>query len=194
MVERPDRFDTYLDTIRRETVRLERIIEDLLFLSRLDQNRAGTNFAPVDLNVLTRQFVDDRQLLAMTNGLELSLSPHPNLPSVWADEGLLGQVLSILLTNALNYTQAGRRVHVSTHFRQLDGKAGLGISPEDQQHLFERFFRGKVGRESGASGTGLGLAIAKEIVDRHHGELSVESEGIPGKGATLTVWLQAKIP
>jgi signal transduction histidine kinase len=81
----------------------------------------------------------------------------------------------------------------STHwagFRVSD--TGPGISAEDQSHLFERFYRGQAGRESGAPGTGLGLAIAQEIVTRHYGRIEVKSAGVPGKGATFTVWLPAK--
>jgi signal transduction histidine kinase len=66
---------------------------------------------------------------------------------------------------------------------------GPGIPPEEQPHLFERFFRGKAGRESGAPGTGLGLPIAREIVERHHGTIEVLSNSTPGSGATFTVWL-----
>jgi two-component system phosphate regulon sensor histidine kinase PhoR len=58
--------------------------------------------------------------------------------------------------------------------------------------LFERFFRGTAGRESGTAGTGLGLAIVKEIVERHHGRVEAFSEGVPGKGVTFTVWLPAE--
>lgn len=68
---------------------------------------------------------------------------------------------------------------------------GPGIEPDEQSRLFERFFRGKSGRESGVPGTGLGLAIVKEIVDRHSGRIEIESEGVPGKGTAFTVWLPA---
>ncbi|MCP4258924.1 MAG: HAMP domain-containing histidine kinase, partial [Planctomycetes bacterium] len=66
---------------------------------------------------------------------------------------------------------------------------GPGIVPEEQSYLFERFFRGKAGRENKFPGTGLGLSIAKEIIDRHNGRINVSSQGIPGQGTTVTVWL-----
>ena len=136
--------------------------------------------------------------LAQSHGLTLTLSKQPDLPTVQADEGLLGQALSILLTNALNYTPAGGQVEVSTHSRELDGRlwlgftisdTGPGISPAEQPRLFERFFRGQAGRESGVPGTGLGLAVVKEIVDWHGGQVEVESEGIPDQGTKFHVWL-----
>jgi two-component system phosphate regulon sensor histidine kinase PhoR len=198
----PEQREHYLAAVQRETQRLNLIIESLLRLSRLDQGRVEMNFAPVDLNRLAAQLVADRQPLADKAGLTLTAHPGADPPPVRADEELLGQVLSILLTNALNYTPAGGRVTVRT---VVDGPVpggngarragfsvsdtGPGIPLKEQAHLFERFFRGSAGRQSSAPGTGLGLAIAKEIVERHEGRIEVESEGVPGKGATFTVWL-----
>ena len=115
-----------------------------------------------------------------------------------ADEGLLGQVLGSLLTNALNYSPQGSAITVGTSTRQQSGMSWVGISvsdngdgitPDEMTHLFERFYRGVAGRESGQPGTGLGLSIVHEIVERHGGQVEVESEGLPSKGATFHVWL-----
>jgi len=197
----PGKSEAYLATLERETKRLERIIEDLLQLSRMDQGYAAISLSPVDLNTLAERYVDDRPLLAESRGLRLTLDQQPDLPLVQADEGLLGQALSILLTNALNYTPSGGQVVVSTHLREMEGKlwvglsvsdTGPGIPPAEQARLFERFFRGEAGRESGTPGTGLGLAIVKEIVDRHKGQTEIVSEGVPGKGATFSIWTPAE--
>ena len=92
---------------------------------------------------------------------------------------------------------------MDTSLRSQDGQdwvvisvndTGPGISPEDKEQLFTRFFRGKTGRASDAPGTGLGLAIAREIVDRHHGRIEVISEGIEGKGSTFSIWLPVSQP
>jgi signal transduction histidine kinase len=117
-----------------------------------------------------------------------------------ADANLIEQALSVLLTNALNYTPAHGQVMVQTHTDPLADRqwigfsvidTGLGISPDEQTKLFTRFFRGQTGRKSGVPGTGLGLAIAKEIVERHGGKIEVKSDGIPGSGTTFTVWIPA---
>jgi signal transduction histidine kinase len=71
---------------------------------------------------------------------------------------------------------------------------GPGIPPEERSQLFTRFFRGAVGRKSGAPGTGLGLAIARGIVERHQGQIEVASAGVAGQGATFSVWLPAAGP
>jgi signal transduction histidine kinase len=185
-------------TLRREAGRLQRIIEDLLRLSRLDQDRAAVDLATVDLNALVGQYVEDRQLLAVRHGLALDFDGQPGLPPVQADAGLLGQALSALLTNACNYTPKGGRVVVGTwqqrHQEELwagfsVSDTGPGIPPDEHSHLFERFYRGRVGRESEVPGTGLGLAVVKEVVDRHGGRVEVANRGLPDEGATFSVWL-----
>lgn len=196
----PNRADVHLDVMQRETERLARTIEDLLQLSRMDQGRSPITLTPVDLNVLAQQYVADRTMLVEADGLRLRVENAPDAPLVQADEGLLGQALSILLTNALYYTPAGGQVTLRV-LVDRDMKpprvgiavsdTGPGIPPEEQARLFERFFRGTAGRQSDKSGTGLGLAILKEIVDRHKGEVTVKSSGTPGEGATFTIWLPA---
>jgi signal transduction histidine kinase len=156
--------------------------------------------APCDLNYLAKELVTDREPLAELRGLSVALDTRPDLPPVQADVGLLGQALSVFMTNSLNYTPAGGQITVLTQYRQ-DGSAvwvgvgvrdtGVGIPPDEQRHLFERFFRGKTGRGSGMPGTGLGLAIAHEIVERHGGQIEVLSDGEPGKGSTFLIWLPA---
>ncbi|MBN1121875.1 MAG: PAS domain S-box protein, partial [Anaerolineae bacterium] len=192
--------ERYLGRLDREISRLDDLIEDLLRLSRLDQGRVELNLQPVDLSKLAQQYANDRTPLAENKELTLLFEGKKDMLPAQADEGLIGQVLSILLTNALNYTPAGGKVTVRTHVEALDGSGwvgfsvgdtGPGITPDDQPHLFERFYRGQAGRESGAPGTGLGLAIAKEIIERHHGRIEVQSEGVPGHGSRFTVWLPA---
>lgn len=191
---RPDRQKKYLDILEREIHRLSNLIEDLLFLSRLDQDRAELKLSLVNLNTLISQYVEDRQLLALKRGLELSFSSCEEAPTVLADESLLSQVLSILLTNATNYTPAEGSIEVTIlrHDNQWGvsvSDTGPGIEPSEHDKVFERFFRGKAGCESGVAGTGLGLSIAKEIVERHQGRIEIRSSGKAGEGATFTVWL-----
>lgn len=197
---RPDRRDAYLAVLQREVERLEGMIEGLLTLSRFDQDRVDIHSQSVDLNSLAEQYVLDRAALAESKGLTLAIDSAQELPCLNVDRTLIGQALSILLTNAINYTPSGGHVTVRT---ELDGSgdqewAGLsvsdtgpGIPPEEQARLFSRFFRGSAGRKSSISGTGLGLALAKEIVERFHGRIEVVSEGKPGKGAIFSLWLPA---
>jgi signal transduction histidine kinase len=110
------------------------------------------------------------------------------------------QAISNLLTNAMNYTPPGGQVLIRTISALEDGHpqvgftvedTGWGISSDDILHLFERFYRGKAGRQSGAPGTGLGLAIVKQVVDHHNGRIEVRN-GPNGQGTIFTVLLPQK--
>jgi signal transduction histidine kinase len=200
LTENPDKQAHYLSTLQRETERLEYIVEDLLYLSRMDREHKELMLEPLDLNVLTGVFLADHAALAESKGLILTLEQAPGPLTIQGNRGMLERVLSVLVTNALSYTPEGGRVTVRTHARQMDGAHwagfsvsddGPGISPDEMSHLFERFFRGKAARKANVPGTGLGLAIVKEIVERHKGRVDALSEGEPGKGVTFTVWLQA---
>jgi signal transduction histidine kinase len=198
----PEKSSDYLDRLARETQRLETLIEDLLSLSRLDQERIEFSFVPTDLNTLVAEFVTDRALLVKSKGLNLVLETVPGALPVNVDRVWCGHVLGILLTNACAYTPAGGHVRVTTQCRECDGQrwagfsvsdTGPGILPDEQDRLFTRFFRGKVGLESGAAGTGLGLATAKEIVERHRGQIETVPPQAGNGGATFNVWLPVEI-
>jgi two-component system phosphate regulon sensor histidine kinase PhoR len=189
--------------------------------------------APVDVNQVVTLLVSDRALLFANRGLTLEARTAPNLPLIQADEKMLIQVLTNLMTNAMNYTPAGGAVTVSTAVRISDfgfrisdsagdspqsrcagreqsaiplrgtqavrnlqwvtfsvADTGPGISAEDRVRLFERFYRGEAARQTRTPGTGLGLAICQELVERHGGKITVESE--VGQGSTFTVWLPVK--
>jgi signal transduction histidine kinase len=209
---RPEKHDRYMETLHREANLLARLIEDLLQLSRLELGMVRPELRPVDVNRLVTLLVGDRALLFANRGLTLEASVEPGLAPVQADEKMLTQVLTNLMTNAMNYTPAEGKVIVSTHARRrgeggdVTGAAqdpagetgpawvtlsvadtGPGISAEDQARLFERFYRGEAAHQSGAPGTGLGLAISQELVARHCGHITVESE--VGHGSTFSVWL-----
>jgi GAF domain-containing protein len=193
-----EQIPRHLTIMRRETNRLELIVEGLLQLTRLDQRRVELDKSPVDLNALVDQYVTDRVAVADEQGVTLRYESLPQLPLIAADQGLLGQTLGVLLTNALNYTSPGGQVFVRTCAREEEGRrwvgfsvrdTGPGIPLEEQPQIFDRFFRGEAGYESGAPGTGLGLSIAREIVDLHHGVIQVSSKGVPGRGTLFEVWL-----
>ena len=196
--QQPEHLDYHLDVLERETERLNHIIESLLQLSRIDQNRIEFKLLSTDLNELASKLVEDRVPAAGQKGLALSFEKDTKLPRLIANPELLEQVLSILLTNAINYTPPGGQIAIKTCKKLENGRlwagfsvkdTGPGIAPSEQKHLFERFFRGTVGRNSRAPGTGLGLAIAKEIMDMHQGNIVVKSSGIAGQGTTFQIWL-----
>jgi len=162
-----------LDVIGREIQRLRILIENLLNLSRLDLTQVTLRTTPHDLNEIIQSLVDDRYALAKERGLNLTAELFPALPLIWLDEAMIVQAISNLLTNALNYTPVGGDVHIRTRMTDDSyGKSwvifsvqdtGPGINMADLPHIFERFYRGKAGRDTGAPGTGLGLAIVNEM-------------------------------
>lgn len=189
----PEKKKKFLQVLNEQTDRLTGLIETILDLSQIDVGGREAQFVPVDLNALAGEIVDTNASRAETTGLELTFEPHPDLPSVLAEPGQLGRVITNLIDNAINYTPAGS-VRVSTTLEEAQSQAclqiadtGRGISPHDLPHIFERFYRGQDVGSSNIPGSGLGLAIVKEIVDRHGGQVKIESR--VGEGTTVTVWL-----
>ena len=188
-----------MDRIQREMSRLEDIVEGLLMFGDLDQRLESLEIVPIDLNNVVRGYVNDRGLLAYSNKRNLAFLPATDLPPVLADSALIGQVVGIIMNNALTYTPVGGSVRILTHKDSTPLRVGVtiadtgpGIHPEDRPHLFERFFRGSASHSNETPGTGVGLAIAKEIVERHNGEIEVDSkEHRPAgfDGAVFTIWL-----
>jgi PAS domain S-box-containing protein len=198
LTARPDKRDVYLERLARETDRLEMIVENLLYLSRMDQEQFQLEWARLDLGRLVEVLITDREPLAARQGLILEHYVEPNLPPVRGDEMAVGQAISVLLTNALSYTPEGGTVRVGVWLdEQVDGRwiaigvsdNGPGIQEDERDRLFERFFRGQAGRDSGVPGTGLGLAIAREIVERHEGRIELEDTHPPEGGTTFIIRL-----
>lgn len=194
----PRKSGQYINTLKRETERLDHIIEGLLHLSRLDQGVIELHAVSVDLNALVEVLVADQVMQAEGLGIALTFSGDLNLPYVLCDMRQIEQVVSIILTNAMHYTPEGGRVEVSTKVRHDEDATwvtlrvqdtGPGISSEELPFLFDRFYRGQTGLESNHPGTGLGLAIAKEIIERHNGRLEVDTNNDAGKGANFIIWL-----
>jgi signal transduction histidine kinase len=195
---RPEKRPTYMATLHRETDMLRGLIEDLLDLSRLEMNKEPPPLLQLDVNELAQTLVSDRDQLVAQSGRSLEAQLTFPVPPVLADRKMLTQLLTNLIANATNYTQPGGLIRVMSDYCETDGLPwvritvsdnGPGISEEDQQHLFERFYRGEAALRSGAPGTGLGLAICQEIVSRHQGRLTLSSA--LGIGSEFCVWLPA---
>lgn len=190
---KPEKRVAYLSVLRDQTDRLVHLITDVLNLAQLEFAEGRAALETVDLNMLLGQLLAAHRLHAETAGLNLCFTPLPGLPLVHGDRNQLSQVVTNLLTNAINYSQSGE-IQVETYLAANGERAcfsvhddGVGIEAEDIPHLFERFYRGRRTSQSNIPGTGLGLAIVKEIVDLHGGEVKIES--VAGAGATFHVLL-----
>ncbi|MBP7689144.1 MAG: PAS domain S-box protein [Thermoflexales bacterium] len=188
---KPDKRPQYLSHAQQQAERMKQLIEDILDLSRLTRDKAELTLAPVDLNAVLEQAVVAQQPRAEAAGLTLMFDPAVELPVMRGDISRLQQVATNLIANAINYTATGEVRIRSVHHADRVGfevqDTGMGIAPEDQPHIFERFYRGRRASQSSVRGTGLGLNIVKEIVDWHGGHVEVHSQ--LNVGSTFTVWL-----
>jgi PAS domain S-box-containing protein len=182
-----------LDMARRQVRKLADLIEDLLDVSRISVGRLSLERAPMDLAATVREVVARYAPQAAQVGCTLEVDAEAPVEGIW-DRQRLDQVTTNLLTNALKYG-AGGRVHVRVGTE--DGRAclsvrdeGIGIAPEDQPRIFDRFVRAVSERNYG--GMGLGLFITRQVVEAHGGDIRVHSA--PGQGATFTVRLPPAPP
>ncbi|MGB5593536.1 MAG: ATP-binding protein [Crocosphaera sp.] len=186
----------FLDTANHETDRLARLVNDVLDLSRLESSKTY-HLNGVDLPQLIEQTLRTYQLNAKDKGLVLNQEVEPDLPLVLGHYDLLLQIITNLVGNALKFTPSGgiiviRAYHFQTKSQQFNNKSfvrveisdtGIGIAPEDQAAIFERFFRVE-NRVHTLEGTGLGLSIVKNIIDKHHSQIHLISE----VGVGTTFW------
>lgn len=168
----------------RATKRLEMLVEDLLEVSRLEQGRFQINNAKIDMGPIVEEIMAQFKVQADEKKLALEyLASEEKMPQVLADPDRLKQVLVNLIGNAIKYTEKGS-VKVSLGFKNqmLELKivdTGIGMSAEDQQRLFQKFYRVQNEKTSKIIGTGLGLWITKQIVELMKGKISIESmEGV----------------
>jgi signal transduction histidine kinase len=174
-----------------EVERMNRIVEDLLVLSRIDSNQERLQFLKTDISGLLAQSVEKMQAYAGNKNVKLGMDSEQPI-HVLGDPHKLKQVFFNLLKNAIDYSNDRGEVNVDV--RKAANKAiiviednGIGISPEDMPHVFERFYRVDKSRSRKQGGSGLGLSIVKWIIQEHCGTISLQS--FPGQGTTITISL-----
>ena len=197
----------FLETANRETDRLTRLVNDVLDLSRLESCRLY-HFEPVDIAQPVEQTLRTYQLNARDKGIEVAQDIAPDLPPVLGHYDLLLQVFANLVGNSLKFTQPGGRVMIRAYLLESDhhhhetaqvrveiSDTGIGIDAEDQEAIFDRFFRVE-NRVHTLEGTGLGLSIVRNIIQKHHSRVHLVSE--VGVGTTfwfdLDVFKEKKTP
>lgn len=182
--------------IEDESARMGLLVEDLLLLARLDQQRPLER-KPVDLIPVAADAVDDAHAIAPGRTVRLQIGDGPVAPVVLGDESRLRQIVANLVGNALTHTpdDAEITVRVATEPRNGDGlgavievsDTGPGLSAEDAERVFERFYRADASRTRVSGGSGLGLSIVAALTAAHGGSVDVETQ--PGRGATFRVLL-----
>ncbi|HEX8036517.1 MAG TPA: PAS domain-containing sensor histidine kinase, partial [Ktedonobacterales bacterium] len=184
-----ERSALLLERTERGVVRMDRLVGDLLDVSRIHAGKLELRPEPCDLLAIVREAVLEQQTAWPSRSISLDL-PRRAEVTIHADADRIGQVVTNFLTNALKYSLPDQPVAV--HVRVQGGCArvevrdsGQGLSPEEQRHLFQQFYRVPgITQQSGSGiGLGLGLHICKTIIERHGGEVAVESA--PGEGSTF---------
>ena len=186
----PSERQHYLDIIEMESRRLSRLTEDLLKLAALESEQAQFEPKPYRLDKQLRSILLTCEPQWTEKDIKLDVALKE--VTIQADEGLLSQVWLNLLHNAIKFTPAGGSIKLTLRLRGEKvefsiADSGIGIKPEDQLHIFERFYKADKSRTRSKEGSGLGLSIVKKIVDLHKGAIYLESE--PGEGTTFVVSL-----
>jgi signal transduction histidine kinase len=175
-----------VEVIHRAARRMNRLVQDLLDVARMEAGQLAIERAPLTAGGLILEAVDMQKPLAESADLELQVEVDPDVPEVWGDRDRLLQVFENLIGNAIKFTPAGGRItagaaskHGDVVFQVAD--TGVGIAPENLPRVFDQFWQAtRAGRE----GAGFGLAITKGIVEAHGGRIWVEST--EGRGSTFS--------
>src|SRR5690242_16051587 len=195
----PDDLDRIMQRLEKEAARMGLLVEDLLLLARLDQQRPLAR-QPIDLLSLAADAVHDARLLAPARTIDLSVQPGAAF-LVIGDEPRLRQVIGNLMSNALTHTPDGTPIEVSIGSGTVDPRVpdsppavtfdvtdhGPGMTADQAHRVFERFYRADQARTRSTGGSGLGLAIVNSLVAAHGGVASVRTA--PGRGATFRIAL-----
>lgn len=176
-----------------QTTRMQRLIEDLLILSRLENEQSSVNEKTVDVNSLLRGILQDAESLsAGRHQIKLNIATQDQL---LGSEEELRSAFGNLISNAIRYTPDSGEISMS--WEKCDGQglffvqdSGIGIEPEHIPRLTERFYRVDSSRSRETGGTGLGLAIVKHVLSRHQARLEITSQ--VGKGSRFTIWFPAR--
>ncbi|MBT3322629.1 MAG: GAF domain-containing protein [Anaerolineae bacterium] len=188
----------FLDIIRENTERLNILVTDLLDISRIESGKITLSPQPIVLKELAEDAITSilRRSQEDEKPMAFSLEVEPDLPSVYADADRTRQIVNNLVENAYNYTPENGKIIVQLHKAkeadevQIDIQDnGVGIAVNDQEQVFERFYRGEDPLVLATPGTGLGLPIVKQLVEMHNGHIWVKSSGKDGEGSVFSFTL-----
>lgn len=185
----PQLVKRFAGNLQREANRLAMLVQDIIQLSRVQSAESTVNYAPVDLSAVIADSVERNLVLSEAKNVTIAVNA-PKGHIVFGDHEALAMALKNLIENAIIYSDEGSQVGIG--LRSVKGVAeltvtdsGVGISVEDQDRIFERFYRVDQSRSRQTGGTGLGLAIVKHVAMNHRGEIRLFSQ--PGTGSTFTL-------
>jgi signal transduction histidine kinase len=183
------RQEKFLKIASLEISRISDLLSHLMQASRLEPSLLNMRLEPIDPHLLVKECVDRIKLAAEAKQIKMILQASPQLPQIVGDEKQLVQALLNYLSNAIKFSEPSNRIIVGLHHRPSTNQltffvkdSGPGILEEDQNYLFNKYYRGQAERER-LEGVGLGLSIVKNIIESHHGSVWVSSRF--GEGSTF---------
>ena len=192
-VKTPEKGREYAGIITRESERLSRLIDNVLDFSRMERGKAAYEMKPGDLGEVVERALDFFRYRLEREGRQLEVDIAQSIPRTLLDENAMTLLLLNLVDNAVKYGGTGPiavRLCVSPRGKEILLSVtdhGLGIAPDEQRKIFERFYRTRAVRNTNIRGSGIGLALVKHIAEAHGGHITVDSQG--GKGSTFTLTL-----
>jgi len=182
----------YYRVITRESERLSRLIDNVLDFSRIEGGRRLYDPAPTAVEALVRDTLEAFDYPLAQQGFKVEVHVAPDLPELMLDADAVGQALANLVDNAIKYSGERRALVVEAGL--LDGQLalsvadqGIGIAREEQERIFEKFYRVGRSETQGRRGSGVGLALVRHVAEAHGGRVTVESR--PGEGSRFTIRL-----
>ncbi len=184
--------EKFLNVIISETVRMTKLVADLLTLSKFDNDNTTWEKTEFDLGDLVKQCQENLQIEMDKKKQKVECFVTANVPKVYADKDGIERVVLNILSNSIKYTQDGGTIKIYVGFVYNDAYIkiidnGIGIPEKDLSRIFERFYRVDKARTRSMGGTGLGLSIAKEILDKNNGRIDIKSVASKGTEVVITI-------
>ena len=191
----PEKQQRYINTLNTQTERLDNLVKSMLTMLRLDKTDAFS-MEHIDLNQMMRNLPTRFQAEMQVKRLTLQQDFDTTLPAIQANESYLLQALHEVLDNAIQFTNVGGIITLRTRYENDRAiieitDTGIGIAPEDQVRIFERFYQVDKSHATAHSGSGLGLAIVRRVIDGHNGRIHVHS--VSGEGTTFRIALPIEV-
>ncbi len=192
ILQNPDRLLNYASIIENETYRLKQQVERVLQMAQTEKSEVGLKKEEHDINLLIAEAVKNSSIAITNKGGSIQLELKANPSRALVDKLHFANVINNLLDNAIKYCHTEPRIKITSlnkekYLQLLIADNGIGISPENQKKIFDRFYRVPTGNLHDVKGFGLGLNYVKLMVEAHKGKISVQSE--PGNGSTFTITL-----
>jgi PAS domain S-box-containing protein len=191
-----DQQASFLQVVKTNTERLNILVNDLLDVSRIEAGKITLSIQPLDIAEIANEIIQEQLRQSEEDGkpMNFDLEISPDFPLVPGDPERVRQILANIVNNAYNYTHPDGLINVRAHIvddeAQIDIKDnGIGIKPEEEKRIFERFYRGEDSLVLATAGNGLGLSITQQLVEMHHGRIWMKSDGVPGEGSIFSFTL-----